>query len=92
MRGHKITAQRGYKAPGIVHGRPLILAPNTLDREFTVNAPDKAWATDFTYIRTWQGWFHLAVIRDLHARKVVGWSMKPTIAKELVLDALLMAV
>ena len=29
---------------------------------------------------------------DLYARKVVGWSMKPTLAKELVIDALLMAV
>ena len=29
---------------------------------------------------------------DLFARKVVGWSMKPTLARELVLDAILMAV
>jgi putative transposase len=29
---------------------------------------------------------------DLYARKVVGWSMKPTLAREIVLDALLMAV
>jgi putative transposase len=57
-----------------------------------VNAPDKVWVTDITYIRTWQGWLYLAVVLDLYARKVVGWSMKSTIAKELVLDALLMAV
>ena len=41
---------------------------------------------------TWQGWLYLAVVVDLFARKVVGWSMKPTLAKELVVDALLMAV
>ena len=29
---------------------------------------------------------------NLFARKVVGWSMKPTLAKELVLDTILMAV
>ena len=92
MHAHKIKAQRGYKAPRAVHGRPSILAPNTLNREFTVDAPDKVWVTDITYIRTWQGWLYLAVVLDLYARKVVGWSMKPTIAKELVLDALLMAV
>jgi putative transposase len=50
------------------------------------------WVTDITYIRTWQGWLYLAVVLDLHSRAVVGWSMKPTIAKELVLDALVMAV
>ena len=44
------------------------------------------------YLRTWQGWLYLAVVMDLYARKVVGWSMKPTLARELVLDALLMAL
>ena len=91
-RSTKIKAQRRYKAPRAVHGRPSILAPNTLNREFTVDAPDKVWMTDITYIRTSQGWLDLAVVLDLYTRKVVGWSMKPTIAKELVLDALLMAV
>ena len=54
--------------------------------------PDRAWVTDITYIRTWQGWLYLAVVMDLFARKVVGWSMKPTLARALVLDAILMAV
>jgi putative transposase len=35
---------------------------------------------------------YLAVVIDLHSRKVVGWSMKPSPARELVLDALLMAL
>ena len=47
---------------------------------------------DGIYIRTWQGWLYLAVVVDLYARKVVGWSMKPTLSRELALDALLMAV
>ena len=48
--------------------------------------------TDITYIRTWQGWLYLAAVLDRHSRTVVGWSMKPKIAKVLVLDALMMAV
>ena len=59
---------------------------------FTVDCADTAWVTDITYIRTWQGWLYLAVVIDLHSRRVVGWSMKPTLAREIVLDALLMAV
>jgi putative transposase len=92
MRNHKIKAIRGYKSPKAVKGRPSILAPNRVNREFTVDAPDLVWVTDITYIRTWQGWLYLAVVLDLHSRAVVGWSMKPTIAKEVVLDALMMAV
>ncbi|NMY37938.1 IS3 family transposase [Pseudomonas sp. WS 5078] len=86
MRVHKI------KAPRPIKGRPSTIAPNHLNRTFTVDAPNKVWVTDITYIRTWQGWLYLAVVLDLYARKVVGWSMKPTLAKELALDALLMAV
>ena len=57
-----------------------------------MSAPDRAWVTDITYIRTWQGWLYLAVVMDLHSRRIIGWSMKPTLARELVLDALLMAL
>lgn len=92
MQTNKIKAVRGYKSPRSVSGRPSILLPNKLNREFTVDAPDRVWVTDITYIRTWQGWLYLAVVMDLHARKIVGWSMKPTIAREIVLDALMMAV
>ena len=92
MRVNKIKAVRGYKAPRTIAGRPSIIAPNKLQRDFTVEQADVAWVTDITYIRTWQGWLYLAVVVDLYSRKVVGWSMKSTLARELVLDALIMAV
>jgi putative transposase len=92
MRENKIKALRGYKAPRITAGRPSIIAPNRLQREFTVERPNQAWVTDITYIRTWQGWLYLAVVMDLYARNIVGWSMKPSLSREIVLDALLMAV
>jgi putative transposase len=92
MKVNGIKAVHGYKIPRGPYGRPSIITPNKLQREFTVEQPDRAWVTDITYIRTWQGWLYLAVVMDLFARKVVGWSMKPTLARELVLDAILMAV
>lgn len=92
MNVNNIKAIHGYKIPRRKYGRPSIIAPNKLQRAFTVEHPDRAWVTDITYIRTWQGWLYLAVVMDLFARKVVGWSMKPTLARELVLDAILMAV
>lgn len=72
--------------------RRELVAPNRLKRQFTVDGPDKAWVTDITYIRTWQGWLYLAVVMDLYARRIVGWSMKPSLARGLVLDAIVMAV
>ena len=71
---------------------PPILIPNLLQRRFTVTPPNRAWVTDITYVRTWQGWLYLAVVMDLFSRKIVGWAARPTIHRELVLDAVLMAV
>ena len=92
MRSHGIRALRGYKVPRNVVSMPSVIAPNRLQRQFTVDRPDYAWVTDLTYIRTWEGWLYLAAVMDLHSRMIIGWSMQPTLARDLVLDALLMAV
>lgn len=67
-------------------------APNLLDRNFHVDAPDRVWAGDITYIPTRQGWLYLAVILDLHSRRVVGWSMSDSLETRGALDALDMAL
>lgn len=93
MREHKLRGVLGYRVPRAVGGGPpALLAPNRLERQFTVEAPDKAWVTDITYVRTWQGWLYLAIVMDLYSRRVVGWSMKPSLARDLVLDAIVMAI
>lgn len=72
--------------------KPQPLVPNLLQRQFTVSRPNEAWVTDITYIRTWQGWLYLAVIMDIFSRRVVGWAVKPTIHRDLVLEAVMKAV
>jgi putative transposase len=93
MQKHGIQA-RGKRRFRVVttdskHGFPL--APNVLDRKFVVAAPNQVWVGDMTYISTEEGWLFLAVVIDLFSRKVVGWSMRPDMQRELVLDALDMA-
>jgi len=92
MKQSRIKAIRNYKRPRYVKGTPSLVTPNYLQREFVVAEPDRVWVTDITYIRTWEGWLYLAAVMDLHSRKIVGWSMKPTLHRELVIDAMLMAV
>lgn len=92
MRENRLRALHGYRTRRWSVGKPAVLIPNLLQRQFTVTRPNKAWVTDITYIRTWQGWLYVAVVLDLFSRKIVGWSARPTIHRELVLDALLMAV
>jgi putative transposase len=92
MREANLRALHGYRMRRWSVGKPSVLVPNLLQRQFTVTSPNKAWVTDITYIRTWQGWLYLAVVMDLFSRKIVGWSAGPSIQRELVLDAVLMAV
>jgi putative transposase len=88
-----IKAQIGYKRrPGIYGGKPSVAVDNTLDRQFDVAAPDTAWVTDITYIKTYEGFAYLAVVIDLYSRRVVGWAMQSRQTTDLVLQALLMAV
>ena len=74
MRENRLRALHGYRTRRWSIGTPAVLIPNLLQRQFTATRPNKAWVTDITYIRTWQGWVYLAVVMDLFSRKIVGWS------------------
>lgn len=92
MRVNKIRPRHGYRVRSYTATRPSALIPNILQRQFTLTKPNRAWVTDITYIRTWQGWLYLAVVMGLFSRKIVGWATKPTIGRALVLEAVMMAV
>ena len=93
MREGDFASARGYKRhPGLKGGLLSAVASNTLNREFEVDAPNKVWVTDFTYIRTHEGWLYLTVVLDLFSRQVIGWSMKSNPRSDLVIDARMMAM
>lgn len=87
-----IKAQVGYRSSRTRKGEASIVMPNKPQRQFNLEAPDERWVTNITYIRTHEGWLYLAVVVDLFSRKVIGWSMQPRMTKDIVLNALLMAV
>ena len=66
--------------------------PNVLDRKFTIDAPDRVWAGDVTFLPTREGWLYLAVLLDLYSRRVVGWAMSERNDESLTLAALRMAI
>lgn len=68
------------------HSSPI--APNVLARQFAPDAANSVWVTDVTYVWTGEGWLYLAVMLDLFARRVVGWSASATNDTELALVAL----
>lgn len=67
-------------------------ADNLLDQVFTVDAPNRKWVTDITYLPTENGWVYLAAVLDLFSRRIVGWSMSDSLATRLVSAALRNAI
>jgi putative transposase len=73
------------------HDGPI--APNRLaQRAAPPTRPDEVWAVDMTYIETSEGWLFLAVVLDLHSRRVVGWAFAESLHTALPLAALRMAL
>lgn len=92
MRENRIRARhkRRHKvATDPKHGLPV--AANLLERNFTQSAPDQVWTSDITYLWTGEGWLYLAIVLDLFNRGVIGWSPKPRMTTDIVIDALTMA-
>jgi putative transposase len=87
LRGH--TPRRFRKTTDSRHTKRI--APNLLERDFNVRAPNQVLAGDITYVATTDGWLYLAVLLDLYSRRVVGWAMSDCIDTELALAALRMA-
>jgi transposase InsO family protein len=88
--GLQARGKRRFKATtNSAHDLPI--APNLLARNFTVDAPNKVWTGDITYIWTDEGWLYLAVVIDLFNRQVVGFAMGERMTRTLVMDALRMA-
>lgn len=68
------------------------IAPNKLERQFRVDAPNQVWVGDVTFLATRRGTLYLSTLLDLYSRKVIGWSMSNRNNSELVGAALEMAV
>ena len=71
--------------------RPATVS-NRLARDFTATKPNTKWVTDITYVHTAEHWLYLCVVIDLHGGIVVGWSMSHCQDRQLVLQAVLMAL
>ncbi|HEY5529958.1 MAG TPA: IS3 family transposase [Thermoleophilia bacterium] len=100
----RCTVERLMRASGIqglcnglvtrttLPGLSPVAADDLVRRNFTALRPDAVWLSDFTYIRTWEGWSYLSVVLDVHTRRIVGWQLASHMRQSLVSDALEMAI
>lgn len=96
----KLMKQHGMRPPRRKRRMPMTtdsrhgygIAPNLLDRNFAIAAPDTVWLADISYIPTDEGWLYLAAVKDLGTMEIVGWSMSERLKSALCEDALKMAI
>lgn len=92
MRKKGLRVLPGYRIRHTAAPKPYVLIPNLLQRQLNVSRSNEVWATDITYIRTWEGGLYLSVVLNLFSCKFVGWAVRPTIHRALVLEAVMKAV
>ncbi len=94
MRLHGIVGVTRRKWHGATTQRDPVAAaaPDLVARTFQAERPDQLWVADITYIPTWAGFLYLAIVLDVCTRRIVGWAMGTSLATDLVLEALNMAV
>lgn len=80
---HKVTTDSNHR---------FNVAPNILKRDFTADRPNQKWVVDISYIWTREGWLYLAVVLDLHSRRVIGWAVSNRMKRDLAIRALEMAI
>ncbi len=93
MRDNGIQAKmkKKYKATTDSHHNYPV-AENLLKQKEVAEGPTAVWVSDITYIFTQEGWLYLAVIMDVHNRMIIGWSLKPWLTQELVIEAFRKAI
>ncbi len=92
-RENGIEAQRRQRQRLTVeHHKTAAPAPDLLVRQFNAPRPNRIWSGDMTFIRTREGWLHLAVLLDLFSRRVVGWATDERPGQAVHLGALTMAL
>jgi putative transposase len=93
MRAHGVVAQRTRRyRTNRARGELYARFENRLLGRAPVTSPDQVWVGDYTYLRMPQGWLYLAVVLDLYARRVIGWSVSRQRTANLTREALRMAI
>lgn len=83
---------RGRKPRTTTPDAAVPRAPDLVDRNWQVEAPNRVWVSDFTYVSTWAAMTYVAFVIDVYSRRIVGWRVATSMKTDLVLDALEQAI
>lgn len=76
----RVALKPGYRKPVV----GMLVAPNLLNREFSIKDKNRVWVSDITQLRCKEGWLYVATVLDLFSRAIVGWATSCINNAELV--------
>lgn len=92
LRDHELLIKRKPKFAITTNSDHAFYKHKNYLAEAIITAPDQAWVSDITYLRTRQNFVYLSLITDVYSRKIVGWNVDVSLAVEGSIKAVKKAI
>lgn len=92
LRNHALLPKRKRNSPRTTQSKHRFYKYPNLVKSLKVLRPSFVWTNDITYIRCGNGFSYLSLTTDAYSKKIVGWSLQPSLRAEGPLAALRMAL
>jgi Transposase and inactivated derivatives len=67
-------------------------APDLVQRNWSLEAPDTVWVSDFTYVPSREGTVYVSFLQDVFSRRILGFTVATSMGAQLVTKALDQAI
>jgi len=92
LRKHQMLTLRKKTSARTTNSYHRFYKYNNLIKDMKVTRPNQVWVSDITYIRTIKGFCYLALITDMHSRKIVGYDLSDSLELKGCVRALKKAI
>jgi len=79
LRKHQMLTLRKKYSSRTTNSYHRFYKYNNIIKDLEVTKPNQVWVSDITYIRTIKGFCYLALITDMHSRKIVGYDLSDSL-------------
>ena len=79
LRKHNMLTLRKKTSARTTNSYHRFYKYNNMIKDMEVTRSNQVWVSDITYIRTVKGFCYLALITDMHSRKIVGYDLSDSL-------------
>mgnify|MGYP003625154618 CR=1 FL=1 len=79
LRDNDLLVKRKKYSSKTTHSHHRFYKYKNIIKDVHIKRPNQVWAADITYIRTIKGFCYLALITDMHSRKIVGYDLSDSL-------------